>query len=109
MSSDAACTYLPVMAKDKGCITEGKYLHMRCMMHIVNWVVQDSIKLCGELVDKLWAIAKYIGSSPSKMNAFKLLGEKWKVVSHKSLKFGANEDSALKLIWRRRVTSNGHF
>lgn len=45
-------------------------------MRIVDLIMLDGIKQCGEHVDKLRAVVKYIRGSPTRMNAFQPLTEK---------------------------------
>lgn len=60
-------------------------MQMRCMVHILNLIVHDGIKHCGEHVDKL-RVVKYVRRSPSRLQAFKQLAEKCKVNCSSSLR-----------------------
>lgn len=51
-ANNVVCTYISEIAKGNSCITEGKHLQLRGMVHIMNLVLQDGIKQCSEHVDK---------------------------------------------------------
>ena len=48
-----------------------KYLHMRCIAHIANLIVNDEIKELGSLIARVRSAMKYVRSSPSRLQNFK--------------------------------------
>ncbi|KAL9683203.1 hypothetical protein QQ045_015020 [Rhodiola kirilowii] len=56
------------------------------MAHILNLIVQDGIKQCGEHVDKLRAVIKYVRGSPARMHGLKQQAEKFNVNCNISLR-----------------------
>ena len=54
-----------------GTMLYGKHLHMRCIAHIVNLIVNDEIKESGSSVAKMRSAVKYVRSSPSRLQKFK--------------------------------------
>ncbi|KAL9681986.1 hypothetical protein QQ045_013779 [Rhodiola kirilowii] len=85
-ANDVLYAYISEMGKGKGSITEGKYVQIRCMAHILNLIVQDGIKQCGEHVDKLRAVIKYVRGSPARMHGLKQQAEKFNVNCNISLR-----------------------
>lgn len=45
----------------------GKHLHVRCMTHIHNLIVQDSLKEIGPSVKLVRQMVKYVGSSSTRI------------------------------------------
>ncbi|KAH0639800.1 hypothetical protein KY285_036386 [Solanum tuberosum] len=45
-------------------IMEGQHLHVRCMAHILNLIVQDRLKKVGQSVKRVRQVVKYIRQSP---------------------------------------------
>ena len=52
-------------------VAKGLYLHMRCVAHIVNLVVQDGLKIMSHPVQRIRNAVKYVRSSTARMNSFK--------------------------------------
>ena len=54
-----------------GTMLHRKHLHMRCIVHIVNLIVNDEIKELGSSVAWVRSSTKYVRSSPSSLQKFK--------------------------------------
>ncbi|WOL13416.1 zinc finger BED domain-containing protein RICESLEEPER 2-like [Canna indica] len=52
-------------------IANGKYLHMRCIAHIINLIVQDGLKDLDPAIRWVRETVKYIRSSPARLKKFK--------------------------------------
>ncbi|XP_019163455.1 PREDICTED: zinc finger BED domain-containing protein RICESLEEPER 1-like [Ipomoea nil] len=50
--------------------TREKYLHMRCIAHILNLVVQDGLKDCDSSVKKIREVVRYVRNSPAMLKKF---------------------------------------
>lgn len=48
-------------------MVNGKHLHVRCMTHIHNLIVQDSLKEIGPSVKLVRQMVKYVGSSSTRI------------------------------------------
>lgn len=48
-------------------IMGGEHLHVRCMTHILNLVVQDGLKEIGDSVKRVRQTVKYIKQSPARI------------------------------------------
>ena len=55
----------------KGCILDGKYLHMRCCAHIINLIVCEGLREAHDLIVSIRNAVKYVKSSPSRLQKFK--------------------------------------
>lgn len=83
-SNDVACAKLVEILQDKGCsIGNGKYLHMRCVAHIVNLIVWDGLKIKNNLqsVERVRAAVKFVKNSPARLQKFKVLATVLKIDS----------------------------
>ena len=56
---------------NKGCILDGKYLHMRCCAHIINLIVCEGLKEAHESIVSIRNAVKYVKSSLSRLQKFK--------------------------------------
>ena len=52
-----------------------KYLHMRCIAHILNLIVQDGLKDVSNYVKKVKELVRYIRNLPSRLRKFKEMSE----------------------------------
>jgi hypothetical protein len=59
------------MMKDKNfTILGGEFLHMWCVVHILNLVVNDSLKDVNDVICYVRNIMRYVRSSPAMMEKF---------------------------------------
>ncbi|GMJ02868.1 DAYSLEEPER [Hibiscus trionum] len=52
------------------CVTNGKYMHTRCVTHVINLIVQEGVKHAFVSVDRVRAVVRYIRASPSRIKQF---------------------------------------
>ncbi|XP_055961833.1 zinc finger BED domain-containing protein RICESLEEPER 1-like [Mercurialis annua] len=52
-------------------VAKGKYLHMRCIAHILNLVVSDGLKDVNVCIKKVRECVRYIRNSPARLKKFK--------------------------------------
>ena len=52
------------------CIQEGKFLHLRCITHILNIIVSDGMKEMNELVTHVKGVVRYVRQSPVRLAKF---------------------------------------
>jgi hypothetical protein len=70
--NDVAIYYMRRKFKDKrATILEGEFLHMRCVPHILNLVVNEGLKRLGDCVSNIMNAVKFVRSSPQRMTRFK--------------------------------------
>ncbi|XP_019153680.1 PREDICTED: zinc finger BED domain-containing protein RICESLEEPER 2-like [Ipomoea nil] len=75
-SNDVALGFLKRKVLSWGSSTvKSKYLHMRCIAHILNLVVQDGLKQCDIAVKRVREVVRYVRSSPSRLKKFRDLAE----------------------------------
>ena len=88
-SNNVACVYLrKLVQRIRGnCIGDRKYVHIRCIAHIINLVVWDGIKEHGVCIDRIRNAVKYIKNSTSRIQRFKDLVPKYNIHSQSSLSF----------------------
>ena len=85
-SNDTMVGYLKKRLNNwNGTMLHGKYLHMRCIAHIVNLIVNDGIKELGSSVARVRSAVKYVRSSPSRLQKFKNCVEIEKIEWSKTL------------------------
>ncbi|XP_019158337.1 PREDICTED: zinc finger BED domain-containing protein RICESLEEPER 2-like [Ipomoea nil] len=83
-SNDTAIGFLKKKLMSWGTsIVKGKYIHMRCIAHILNLVVQDGLKQCDSSVKRVREAVRYVRSSPARLKKFRDLAE-WNGIERKS-------------------------
>ncbi|XP_031108405.1 zinc finger BED domain-containing protein RICESLEEPER 2-like [Ipomoea triloba] len=71
-SNDVATGYLRKKFNNLGSsILDGKFLHMRCIAHIVNLAVNDALKENNESICRVRGAVRYVRQSPSRLQKFK--------------------------------------
>ena len=80
-SNDGAIRFLRRFLKDN--LLEGMYLHMRCCAHILNLVVCEGLKDCDESIVKVRNAVRYVRSSPSRLEKFKVCADYMKIGTKK--------------------------
>ncbi|KAK9922177.1 hypothetical protein M0R45_030656 [Rubus argutus] len=60
-----------MMTWEKKPICAGKYLHVRCLAHIVNLIVRSGLAILDRLVASIRNAVKYVRSSSSRLDVFK--------------------------------------
>ncbi|XP_020249166.1 zinc finger BED domain-containing protein RICESLEEPER 2-like [Asparagus officinalis] len=85
-SNDTMIIYLKKRFNNWGGIMLGeKYLHMRCIAHIVNLIVSDGLKCLGDSVARVRSAVRYVRQSPSRLAKFKTCIELEKIEFGSSL------------------------
>lgn len=51
--------------------SRGKYLHVRCLAHIINLIVQEGLKTQDDIIDCIRNAIKYVRHSPARLSKFK--------------------------------------
>ena len=71
-SNDVAISYLKKKFNQaRTSILQDKYLHMRCIAHIINLVVSDGLKEYNDSIARVRGVVKYVRQSPSRLQKFK--------------------------------------
>lgn len=85
-SNDTAVSYLRGKIVNWGkSVLEGKWLHVRCVAHIINLAVNDSLKKLGNSIDSIRAAVRYVRQSPARLKRFKECATVEKIESQKLL------------------------
>ncbi|XP_031122619.1 zinc finger BED domain-containing protein RICESLEEPER 2-like [Ipomoea triloba] len=75
-SNDTAMGFLKKKIMSWGTSTvKAKYIHMRCIAHILNLVVQDGLKECDSSVKKVREVVRYVRNSPARLKKFRDLAD----------------------------------
>ncbi|KAK9073285.1 hypothetical protein SSX86_007609 [Deinandra increscens subsp. villosa] len=78
-SNDTAMTYL--RGNLDNLILEGRYLHVRCMAHIVNLIVKDGLSSREGAIERIRNAIRYIRISPKRLQQFRECAQKNKITS----------------------------
>ncbi len=71
-SNDTAIAYLKRKLKDRSSTVLGcDFIHMRCVAHILNLVVQDGLKESDLTISKIREAVRFVRASPQRLNTFK--------------------------------------
>lgn len=72
-SNDTACDYLKskLVKQSDHSILEGKWMHVRCIAHIMNLIVQKGLKELGGSIDRIRATVQWVKLSPARLKRFK--------------------------------------
>uniref|UniRef100_A0A7N0TNC7 Transposase n=1 Tax=Kalanchoe fedtschenkoi TaxID=63787 RepID=A0A7N0TNC7_KALFE len=86
-SNDVACGYLRKMIQRSvsGCISNGKYVHLRCIAHIVNLIAWDGMGVHVKCIDRVRSAVKHVKNSATRLARFNETAEKLKIGSKASL------------------------
>ena len=90
-SNDVAVAYLKKKCNQVGTsIVQGKYLHMRCIAHIINLIVNEGLKEHNDSIARIRGVVKYVRQSPSRLQKFKECVEIEKIQSKSLLCLDVN-------------------
>ncbi|KAG8477524.1 hypothetical protein CXB51_031036 [Gossypium anomalum] len=71
-SNDVVIGYLRKKFNPRGGLFQnGKYLHMRCMAHIVNLIVVEGLKEMNKSIERVRGAVRYVRQSPARLQKFK--------------------------------------
>lgn len=85
-SNDVAVEYLKTkFAKWRKCVLNAKWIHIRCVAHIMNLMVQDGLRHIGNSVESIRGAVKYIRNSSKRLADFKKYAVMEKCLSKKGL------------------------
>ncbi|KAL0329120.1 UNVERIFIED_CONTAM: Zinc finger BED domain-containing protein RICESLEEPER 2 [Sesamum radiatum] len=66
-------------------ILDGKYLHMRCVAHIINLIVKDGLKELNDSIERVRTVVRYVRQSPARTRKFNDYVVEENIQSKKSL------------------------
>ncbi|CAL1383872.1 unnamed protein product [Linum trigynum] len=82
--NDVVAIHMRQQLKEWGSdILDGKYLHMRCVAHIINLDVNDGLKETGVSVERVRESVRWVRATPARSRKFKDCIEFEKIVSKK--------------------------
>ena len=86
-SNNTACTALIDDFKRHGhfLFSDGEFLHVRCIVHILNLIVWDGLKVVGKSVKCVRAAIRFIRQPPSRLQRFQECAIAEKIESKASL------------------------
>ncbi|KAL0340775.1 UNVERIFIED_CONTAM: putative AC transposase [Sesamum radiatum] len=85
-SNDTIVAYLRRKFVNQGtAVLGGKFLHMRCVAHIVNLIVKDGLKELNESIERVRTVVRYVLQSLAKLKKFNNFVVEEKVESKRSL------------------------
>ncbi|KAJ9555764.1 hypothetical protein OSB04_010378 [Centaurea solstitialis] len=71
-ANDVAVAYMKRrLTSYKTLMFDGEFLHLRCSCHIINLIVKDGLKELEDGVAAIWNCAKYVRSSPQRLEKFR--------------------------------------
>ncbi|CAN0926668.1 Putative AC transposase [Linum grandiflorum] len=85
-ANDAACSHLKKKLKEWGTdFMDGRYLHVRCVAHITNLVVNDGLNEIGMSVRRVREAVRWVRSSPARLAKFNAQVEAQGIESKKTV------------------------
>jgi hypothetical protein len=87
-ANDSGVSYLRrQMNSSKTSIADRKYLHMRCAAHIVNFIVQDGLKV-DQSIKRIHATIRFVRAGTLRLAKFKEIAQLEKVHNKAFLNLG---------------------
>ncbi|KAL7091304.1 hypothetical protein ACP275_12G097300 [Erythranthe tilingii] len=59
------------LARSKGLVFRGTYLHVRCCCHVLNLIVQSGMKVLNESIEGIRLAVKWVKTSPQRLEKFR--------------------------------------
>jgi hypothetical protein len=83
-ANDSGVSYLRRQLNNlKSIIADGKFIHMRCVAHILNLIVQDGLKEVDQSIKRVRAAIRYVRNGSSRLAKFKEIA-RWEKVDSKA-------------------------
>jgi hypothetical protein len=83
-ANDSGVSYLRRQLNNlKSIIADGKFIHMRCVAHILNLIVQDGLKEVDQSIKRVRAAIRYVRNGSSRLDKFKEIA-RWEKVDSKA-------------------------